>query len=476
MTFTISTGLWTHQREMVDFAKDRLRNVGYCWWVAGCAVGKTLASLQTAKELGVRKMLVLTTKAAITSAWEIDIAQHTEGLECVALTKGNSTAKIARMQEALLSKEPVCVVVNYETARIMADKLGSFTGFQMVVADESHKLQAHNSQLSNKLALACERITYRLEMTGTPWDDRPLQVFGQVRFLKPWRCDRSVQSHILGYWGDFFDEYTRYYVQDDLKIPYGYKNLERLNRIINPFTVHVDSEEVLSLPPEIDLVRYVDMKGELKRLYETFEKDMIAYLGKDVLIADNRLVLSLRLHQLTGGFYQPYDKTEPIKEIPHISALAKVHALLEILDEIGGKPTVVFTRFKTDVQRIQQELAAKKIETKLLVGGLHQHVEWQAGAGQVLIANISAGAAGINLSRARYCVYYSTGHSNVEYNQSRYRVRRPTSDASLPITYYHIVMRKSIDVEIRAALQSKGEVANCLLKSLEHRVKSSKNG
>ena len=141
----------------------------------------------------------------------------------------------------------------------------------------------------------------------------------------------------------------------------------------------------------------------------------------------------------------------------------KLKECLAILDEIGGKPVVIFTRFQEDVRKLQQDIPG----AKLLVGGCHEHIEWQAGEGQVLIANIAAGSTGVNLSRARYCIYYSIGHSRTDYNQSRYRIRRPGSDLAYPIAYYHILMEGSIDIAIRRALASKGLMSGELLAGLD---------
>jgi len=453
----IKTKLWAHQRQMIDFAKSRLDQAGYCWWIAGCATGKTLAVYKLIQEGAYKKTLVITTKGAVSSAWIIDAEKHLSNVNVVAPDK--LTVKGKKDALSRITKD-VIFVVNYASAMRMWRELRDF-GFDFVVADESHKLQSHSSKTS--VFLAQLGIEKKLIMTGTPWDDKPLSVFGQVRFLKGFRKGATIISAILGTWTSFFERYAVYYTLDNIKIPTGYKNIDGLIDKVSGFTLWVNSEDVLDLPEEVDIDRFVPFKGELKRAYNELTSEFITHLGEDVLTVDNKLVLALRLHQLTGGFYKPYG-SEELKELGDNS---KLDECMSIVDEIGGKPLVIFTRFSSDVAKIKAALEKKGIEVKLLVGGTHEHVEWQAGEGQVLLANLSAGSTGVNLSRARYCIYYSIGYSRTDFNQSRYRVRRPGSDLDYPITYYHVLMRNTVDIEIRSALQRKGKVADQLLLGLD---------
>lgn len=454
----IATELWTHQNQMVDYAEARLDELGFCYWIAGCAIGKTLAVYKLIERLGAKKVLILTTKAAVTSAWVIDAQKHTKGVNLLAPHKKDVQGKVAALKA---SSGAVVFVVNYESAWRMKAVLAAY-GFDLIVADESHKLKSHNSKTSCLLALIPAK--HRLIMTGTPWDDRPTDAYGQVRFLKPLQVGRTVTSAILGNWGSFFEEYVIYYLHEHVKIARGYKNIDRLRDQVSPFTLWVDTEDVLDLPAETHIERYVEKQGKLRKAYDELSLEWLTELSDGVLTANNRLVLALRLHQLTGGFYKLHREGETLAVD---GESAKLDETMAVLDEIGGKPTVIFTRFIEDVRRIKTACEQEGYRVKLLVGGQHEHVEWQAGEGDILIANIAAGSTGVNLSRARYCIYYSVGHSRTDYNQSRARVRRPGSDLSYPITYYHILMRDTVDEEIRAALQSKEDVANQLLRGLD---------
>lgn len=459
----ITTELWAHQQAMSDFALDRLNTLGYCYWIAGCATGKTLTSYNVMNEVSAKRTLVLTKKTIIDQAWGGNAERFTEGFNYIPLTKGSSKDK-ADLLIANRKTKNLVTVVNYETAAIMADVLKAMK-FDLVVADESHKLKTYNSKQSQNLALALNDVPMHIAMTGTPFDDRPTDAYGQVRFISgAYRKGNSVGSKVLGSWTSFFDEYVVYRSMDNIKIPIRYKNQDQLRGILSPFTMYLNSEEVLTLPPEMDIIREVAWTPELKRVYRDMERDMLAVTKQGTMIADNALTQALRLHQLTGG----YASTDTGG---HFVATPKIDAVVDILDEIGGLPTVIFTVFGTDVQALKPVLEAEGHKVKVLIGGRYEHEEFQAGDGDVIIVNLSAGNAGIELTRARFGIYYSIGNSRTDYNQSRYRIRRPGSDLLLPVTYYHLQLPNSVDVDLHKAMIGKGNVSNYLLEGLENRVK-----
>jgi SNF2 family DNA or RNA helicase len=251
---------------------------------------------------------------------------------------------------------------------------------------------------------------------------------------------------------------------DHIKIPLSYKNQDELAQRISPYTMYLNSEEVLTLPTAMDITWEVEWTAGLRRVYDSMKKDMIAYWDKHVVVADNVLTQALRLHQLTGGYFAD-------KDGGHFITTPKIDATLDILDEIGNHPTVVFTVFDSDVQALKPVLEKAGYKVKLLVGGTYQHEEFQAGDGDVILVNLSTGNAGIELTRARYVIYYSVGTSRTNYSQSRYRVRRPSSNIELPVTYYHLQLPYSVDTSLIKALRSKGDVAQALLDSLTNRIK-----
>ena len=77
----------------------------------------------------------------------------------------------------------------------------------------------------------------------------------------------------------------------------------------------------------------------------------------------------------------------------------------------------------------------------------------------MLAVQIQAGGLGLDLTAARYCVYYSLG----DYLQSIARLHRPGQKGL--VDYIHLVAAASIDEIIVDALEAKEDVINRILET-----------
>lgn len=463
------TPLWEHQKYAVEKIRESLGIRGYYWLLASPATGKTLTIYKLIEELVVRRTLVITTKAAARGAWVADARDHTEGVTICLASEGPIVDRRLKIEQDVNKTGAIVVVMNYEVVMKLRDVI-RWAAFDLVVLDESHKIKTHNSKISLGLAEVCSNIRYKVCMTGTPFDDAPTDSFGQVRFLSPILMSGRAhhQSRVFGKWNDFYEKYAIYrQLSPGVNITLGYKNIDDLNAKIAPFTLRINSADVLTLPDALHIMRDVVMTDEIRRLYGKMKTEFIAqYDGREVTI-DNVLTLGMRLHQLTGGYFQP-DEGEGM----YTHSQAKVDETLSLLDEIGKHPVVIFTRFESEVKMLKQKIEETGKTVKLLTGSAAEHVEWQGtkfipGEGDVIIVNMAAGSEGINLTRARYVIYFSTGFSATQYEQSLWRCRRPGSDLNHPITYYHLLTERSIDKTIFNAIAYKRDVAAEVYQSLE---------
>lgn len=449
------------------------------------ATGKTAASLKVVQVIDSRLTLVLTTKASCETTWPEQIAKHTEGVECLALTDnyGSSKDKARILLDRVRHNTGyLIVVINYETAKLIGDTI-ALCNFNLVICDECHKLKTHTSKTTKVLAKACKAIPAKLLMTGTAFDDRPTDVYGQVAFLDPYYNRGYLYSNLFGSYSNFFDAYVNYYVSGSIKIPVKntptlstYKNIDKLMKAIDPFTFRMETEDAVDLPPTMFIRRTVKPSKELRKAYDEMAKDMVVHFGDKLAVVDTVLVQSLRLAQMTGGYAIPYHidvngdyvSKQSIIEIPNGDC--KLQGLLDILDEVGKEPVVVFTRFTEDVNRISHKLRSLGYDVKELTGRLHQHKEFQAGAGDILVANLAAGSTSVTLTRARIVIDYSLGHSRTDYIQSRFRCRRPESDLNKPVVYYQLAVENTIDETILDGLETKGNMVDILRSHLTNSV------
>lgn len=469
----VKTKLWKHQQEMVSFAESLLPTEGFAYWLADCGVGKTLASYALISRMNAKHTLVITVKNAISQVWVEDAEEHTEGLEVIPLIKGTSPKKNTLMLESIHNHKgvPQVFIVNYETARLLDLNL---IEWDLVVFDEVHRISSHNSKISLDLARLLKHCKAKVAMTGTAWADSPKQVFGQFRVGFPItyaNANKHMGCKLFGSWMEFLTTYTNYYMLDNIPIipsTDGYKNQEQLGKLVSPYIMRVKRSEVLDLPPITHIKRYVDLTPKHRKTYKEMEKEFTTRIQKedgidDVVLAQYQMTQAHRLHQLSRNWYVSWEGelgTLPTKNVV-------LESTMELLDSIGGRPTVIFTSYKQDVAVLKKELKKKKIKVLELTAKKKQHTEFQAGKADVIIVNIQAGSTGIKLFRAEYIIYYghSPSLSRTNYLQSIERVHRPRQVN--PVTVYHMLARDTVDAHIYEALTNKEQLDNYLQEFLK---------
>src|SRR5690606_15549605 len=295
---------WEHQERLAEWAYTHHNSL----WQADCGTGKSRAALLTVYKMQSALTLIITLKRPMVSVWPEQIEDTLDGVRYLILNKGNSRDKAKHMldftQDCEYDRVAGIVVVNYETAKLLPLNA---VKWDLIIADESHKLAAHNSQISKEIARMCGRIPKKIAMTGTAWANRPLMVYGQVRWFKPVPKGAHVLSEDFGGWGAFFDTYAEYYVKDDVKIPTGWKNLDKLADALKPYIIEVRKDDVLELPERFEIIRKVELKPAHRKAYDQLADDMVTYADGKMVLAQNVLVLSTRLHQLTGGIYREFN-------------------------------------------------------------------------------------------------------------------------------------------------------------------------
>lgn len=168
----------------------------------------------------------------------------------------------------------------------------------------------------------------------------------------------------------------------------------------------------------------------------------------------------IRLAQVTSGYVKNEDG-----DITEVDT-SKAAVLSDLLEDLPiSEPVVVFCRFHHDLDAVKQAAQNAGRTPLELSGRTNELHEWQAGDdGSVLAVQIQAGGVGIDLTRACYAVYYSVGYSLSDYDQSLARVHRPGQ--TRPVTYYHLVARKTVDVSIYNALRERRDVIDYALEGI----------
>jgi SNF2 family DNA or RNA helicase len=278
----------------------------------------------------------------------------------------------------------------------------------------------------------------------------PLDVYGYFRFIDAtifgWSYNRFRQHFAV--MGGFQNHQV-----------VAYDNLDELNRKFYSVSFAC-GKDVLDLPPEMHVTLTCQLGAEARRAYRSLQRNLMAELDAGEVTVANALVKLLRLQQITGG----YIRTDDGLDVQIDSA--KMNLLRDVLEDIDPhEPVIVFCRFHKDleaVNRVADETGRRSLE---LSGRMDELKQWQAGEAPVLAVQIDSGGVGVDLTRARYSVYYSLGFSLGSYEQSLARIHRPGQ--TRPVEYIHLLAQDTVDEQVMVALARRADVVNSVLQQMK---------
>ena len=438
---------WQHQREALAFVKDKPGSM----LAMEMGTGKTKVAIDLMDSHGYRRVLIicpLSVVSVVSGVWPGEFAKHSAlDWTILSLSHGSVKDKQAQAEAALATSERAAVVINYES--VWREPFGSWAKKQpwdLVVMDESHRCKSPGGVASRYLSRLSDRVPQRLALTGTPMPHSPLDIYAQYRAL-----DKSI------YGTSFFRFKARYAVMGGWSNTQvvGYQHQEELQRKFYSIAYRVEAADVLDLPPLLTVTRMCELGPKARKLYRTLERDFIADLEEGRITAVNALSQLLRLQQVTSG----YARTEDGQDVEVDTTKAEL--LADLLEDMGKEPVVVFARFKHDLEvfhRVARRLGRPSYE----ISGARKELSLWNEVGGVLAVQIQSGGLGIDLTKARYAVYYSLGFSLGDYLQSRARLHRHGQER--PVEIIHLVAAHTVDEKVMAALAAREQVVESIMR------------
>jgi SNF2 family DNA or RNA helicase len=448
---------WKHQIEALEFLYPR--DFGALYTDMGS--GKTKIMIDLIVNRGFKKTLIVAPKK-VCRVWKPQFTIHAPNEPITVLDVSNIAGreKAGAIKEAVLESKlgQLVIVVNYDS--VWREPFRSFLiklGLDAIICDESHRIKTPSSKCSKALQFLGRRVKNRFLMTGTPLAQSPLDIYAQYRFLDPSIFGTNFHNFKLRYAN--LITVPGGFTMIDKKDPY--KNLDELREKMLSCAFQTEVEQ--NLPPTQDITIEFDLSKETQKHYKEIQKEGVLLLKEGYVEAGNILTVITRLQQLSSG-YLPV-QTEDGKKIIEIDDSRRV-ALKELLEDLPPEePVVVFAKYRKDIKnirRIVKELGRKSSEVSGERDTLHN---WIAGKTTVLVVQISAGAEGIDLTRAKYCIYYTLTSSLSKYKQSRKRVHRPGQ--TRPVIYYTLVGKmkrgKTIDERLVESLLNNQEITDYVM-------------
>lgn len=473
MTATPGTGpasqadapsLWKHQREALDFIAGKPGAM--LALDMGC--GKTLTAIEHIRRTGARRILVIAPLSVVDHVWPDQVTRHAgKWLDLAVLGQNRKSTpdKIQAAQAAIAranGNRALAVVVNYETTlRPEFRKWAMQQPWDMLILDESHRVKAPEGKMSQWISQLAKRIPRRLGLTGTPMPHSPIDLFSQYRILDPQVFGPSFHR--------FRDAYAvtaaipvtgRNGQTTEVRKIVGAKNLDQLSEKFHSIAYEVRAEDVLDLPP-VNRVHYrVRLSPRAQAVYAQLAEHFIAELENGALIhAPNALAKLLRLQQITSGFAPSGNEGGPATQVDD----AKSRAAAEILDSLPpDEPIVIFARFLHDLDVCKQAARDGGHDAWELSGRTRELREWNENGG-ALAVQIQAGGVGLDLTKARYCIFYSLGYSLGDYLQAQARLHRPGQAGT--VHQIHLIAAGTVDEKVMKSLEKREDVVMAILES-----------
>lgn len=436
-----------------QFATDFILNQSICCLMLDMGLGKTVITLTALWQLAldsfdVSRVLVIAPKRVAEDTWPKELAkwEHLTGLTS-SLVLGSAAER-----KAALQKKAFLYIINRENVAWLVKN--HYWDFDMVVIDELSSFKSNKAERFKAMKKVRPMITRIVGLTGTPAPNTLLDLWPQMYLM-------DMGQRLGRFIGGFRD---RFFLPDkrNREIIYSYKPREgaedAIYALISDICISMKAADYLDMPERIDNRIEVSMSPKERKLYDTFQKDMVLSIGDEELDATNAAALSNKLLQMANGAVYGEDK----KVIPIHDR--KLDALEDLVEAANGKPLLVAYWYKHDLQRIKARFKnARCIDTAKDID------DWNAGKIPLALIHPASAGHGLNLQDGGCTiVWFGLTWSLELYQQLNARLWRQGQKHTVVI--HHIVTKGTHDEDVMRALENKDTRQSALIEAVRARI------
>jgi SNF2 family DNA or RNA helicase len=342
---------------------------------------------------------LLIAPTSVVGNWLHEIAKFAPHLQAMVHHGSDRIKHEAEFKEASLKHD--VVITSFTLAR-KDEKLLSSVEWQRVVLDEAQNIK--NPKAAQTRAILKLSAKHRLALTGTPVENRLLDLWSIFNFLNP------------GYLG------KEAHFRKSFEIPIQKDNNRikstTLKKLVEPFIlrrVKTDQSIINDLPDKVEQKLYCNLTKEQASLYEAVVKNVTEQIADTEGIQRKGLILStlLKLKQVCNHpaqFLQDGSDFSP--ERSH-----KLSRLAEMVEEAiaEGESMLIFSQFKEIGDALEKYLKQTcHYNTYYIHGGTSRIKREQMIAEfqnpetepSVFILSLKAGGVGITLTKANHVFHF----------------------------------------------------------------------
>jgi SNF2 family DNA or RNA helicase len=414
---------------------------------------QTLALLQHLKDSRSKKFTfdkpaMIVAPTSVITNWLHESARFSPKLKVLLLHGPQRKTKFKEIKDVDL------VITSYALLRIDRYELEKNT-FSYIILDEAQNIK--NPQAATTRAAKAIKSQFRLALSGTPTENRPVELWSIFDFLMP------------GYLGSY-DFFRNHIEKPILESGPGVQVARFLNTKTKPFILRRLKKDVeKDMPPKTESILRVPMTDSQKTIYaqileEVRPKVLEAVKARGVAGASVSILAALlRLRQVCN---HP-NSIEAFKDLPGYDS-GKLIALKELVLEAleAGRKILLFSQFREMLAIIKHWLIENEINHLYLDGQTSNRQELvdqfnKDDSIQLFLMSLKAGGTGINLTGADTVIIYDPWWNPAVESQAVDRAHRIGQKKAVSV--YRLVTEDSIEQKIMELKAKKSQIVDALI-------------
>ena len=414
----------------------------------------TLSWFNALRMLGkARRALIIAPLRVVYSVWPQEIAKWDQFDFTHSIIHGTQTER-----QAALDSGADISLINPEGVQWLGAALSlRDCPFDTLIVDESSKFKSWSAKRTKALRLLLKRFKNRVILTGTPSPNSVVDLFPQIYI-----CDRGAAL------GENISQFRSRYCYRGGYAGHSWLPVDGADQIIqdriSDITLRLSAEDHLDLPDCLYNDVWVDMPAEQLTKYKRLERKMLFELSEvDSITPLNGGAKYNQCKQIAnGGIYDSEKKYHFVHD-------AKTEALVDLVEELQGKPVLVAYQYRHDLERIRKafpkcphiggDTSPKQCDS--LVS------EWNAGKLPILAVQPASLSHGVNMQSGpgRDIVWYGLTDNLEYYEQLNKRIHRQGVTGLVRI--HHLLTRYTVDVAVADRIREKAKGQQALLDALK---------
>lgn len=412
-------------------------------------LGKTvqaIAACAVLQQLGLAKRVLVVSPASLKSEWQEQIGLFTDLASQVVF--GNRRERLEAYREA-----PFFTLVNYEQVLRDGPDIDQLLAPDIIVLDEAQRIKNWRT----KTADAIKKLSsgYAFVLTGTPLENRIDEIYSIMQFVNP---------EVLG---PLFRFNREYYVLNERGNPEGYKQLDQLKQVLEPWLLRRTKDDVEGdLPPcttrtvlipmtEEQSLRYADDEAGVARLAATAKRRP--------LTPDEMKRLQIKLANMRMYCDSVYIRDQSITDSP------KLNELDVLLDELlaGKHKIIVFSEWTRMLDLLRMRLDKRGVGYAVHTGDVPQKKRraeinrFKQDEDCRLFLSTESGGSGLNLQVADVVINLDLPWNPAKLAQRVARAWRKHQTRSVQVI--NLVASNTIEHRMIARLEAKQRLADAVL-------------